>query len=312
MLFFKDKNTGKECLYLMEDGNKQNYKCIFSACPNPTCTCMTIDIDLTFMPGQNCEGLPKLCHSVEIDLDRRRLQTSPKKKLAPEEKAFGNLLLSQLGDDDFKYLETRQFAYKNKITEAADINEIEGYFDYDEVELNGLMYAYNGILPYGDQILVTIKEEKYLIVDQFCLQPKCECTDSTLDLVPAGEDAMKADPWCAFRLKYAKRHWDMVEDFPPPIPLEEIQSTIEAQHPNFYKQLQTRHEKLKKIYLNCRRKHYAPPQIVTNRKVGRNDPCACGSGKKYKKCCLKSSTPVESPDNRSDISGFQFPDDFKL
>jgi uncharacterized protein YecA (UPF0149 family) len=22
------------------------------------------------------------------------------------------------------------------------------------------------------------------------------------------------------------------------------------------------------------------------RKVGRNDPCLCGSGKKYKKCCL--------------------------
>ncbi|MBC8391880.1 MAG: SEC-C domain-containing protein, partial [Deltaproteobacteria bacterium] len=22
-------------------------------------------------------------------------------------------------------------------------------------------------------------------------------------------------------------------------------------------------------------------------KVGRNDPCPCGSGKKFKKCCLK-------------------------
>ena len=22
-------------------------------------------------------------------------------------------------------------------------------------------------------------------------------------------------------------------------------------------------------------------------KVGRNDPCPCGSGKKYKKCCLR-------------------------
>lgn len=24
----------------------------------------------------------------------------------------------------------------------------------------------------------------------------------------------------------------------------------------------------------------------TRKKVGRNDPCPCGSGKKYKKCCL--------------------------
>ncbi len=27
--------------------------------------------------------------------------------------------------------------------------------------------------------------------------------------------------------------------------------------------------------------------IRTGPKIGRNDPCSCGSGKKYKKCCLK-------------------------
>jgi hypothetical protein len=29
-----------------------------------------------------------------------------------------------------------------------------------------------------------------------------------------------------------------------------------------------------------------PEQIVMSRKIGRNDPCPCGSGKKYKRCCL--------------------------
>jgi SWIM/SEC-C metal-binding protein len=28
-----------------------------------------------------------------------------------------------------------------------------------------------------------------------------------------------------------------------------------------------------------------PPQAVRSEKIGRNDPCPCGSGKKYKKCC---------------------------
>ena len=27
--------------------------------------------------------------------------------------------------------------------------------------------------------------------------------------------------------------------------------------------------------------------VVVGKKVGRNDPCPCGSGKKYKKCCGK-------------------------
>jgi preprotein translocase subunit SecA len=26
-------------------------------------------------------------------------------------------------------------------------------------------------------------------------------------------------------------------------------------------------------------------QVVRPDKIGRNDPCPCGSGKKYKKCC---------------------------
>lgn len=29
--------------------------------------------------------------------------------------------------------------------------------------------------------------------------------------------------------------------------------------------------------------------------VGRNDPCPCGSGKKYKKCCLPKQQPVVDP-----------------
>ena len=32
--------------------------------------------------------------------------------------------------------------------------------------------------------------------------------------------------------------------------------------------------------------HYSKPIIRSERDIGRNDPCPCGSGKKYKKCCL--------------------------
>src|SRR5208283_3377789 len=31
--------------------------------------------------------------------------------------------------------------------------------------------------------------------------------------------------------------------------------------------------------------HVAAAAVRTGNKVGRNDPCPCGSGKKYKKCC---------------------------
>jgi SWIM/SEC-C metal-binding protein len=30
-----------------------------------------------------------------------------------------------------------------------------------------------------------------------------------------------------------------------------------------------------------------PKTVKVEKKIGRNDPCPCGSGKKYKKCCGK-------------------------
>ena len=40
-------------------------------------------------------------------------------------------------------------------------------------------------------------------------------------------------------------------------------------------------ERRKEIY----REQKKSGTIVKNKKVGRNDPCPCGSGKKYKYCC---------------------------
>lgn len=34
-----------------------------------------------------------------------------------------------------------------------------------------------------------------------------------------------------------------------------------------------------------------PPKLVVRSRTGRNDPCPCGSGKKFKKCCLKKQPP---------------------
>lgn len=39
-------------------------------------------------------------------------------------------------------------------------------------------------------------------------------------------------------------------------------------------------KEIKKAYM-------ATKTVVKGDKIGRNDPCPCGSGKKYKKCCLK-------------------------
>lgn len=41
------------------------------------------------------------------------------------------------------------------------------------------------------------------------------------------------------------------------------------------------------------------PAMEEDRPIGRNDPCPCGSGKKYKKCCMRKETHQQDPSEGS-------------
>ena len=45
-------------------------------------------------------------------------------------------------------------------------------------------------------------------------------------------------------------------------------------------------EELKYSHLSRAEREADIQPVRTGLKIGRNDPCPCGSGKKYKKCCL--------------------------
>jgi uncharacterized protein YecA (UPF0149 family) len=47
-----------------------------------------------------------------------------------------------------------------------------------------------------------------------------------------------------------------------------------------------------------RAKYPMAPLLRAYDKVGRNDPCPCGSGKKWKKCCANSTEPITSEEAR--------------
>ena len=40
----------------------------------------------------------------------------------------------QLDENDFQFLYKSHFVFKNKISEEASLDSIDGYFEYDEVE----------------------------------------------------------------------------------------------------------------------------------------------------------------------------------
>ena len=85
-------------------------------------------------------------------------------------------------------------------------------------------------------------------------------------------EKIEADTNISIKIDWEKLYYNMVQ--------------VEA---HWLYNLQGWEDILPKEYRVKTQKEYKKSKIVVNNepKVGRNDPCPCGSGKKYKKCCGK-------------------------
>ena len=289
MILTFDKKSKKIIASVQNDGRAEKYECIISACENPACTCGSVYLDLIPIQVEaEKKGLLKP-RKVEIDIEKKSLRSKNKKDVPKEDCEFSESFFRKLDENDFQILHRSHFEFKNNISEKASPDAIDGYFEYHEIEYNGLMYAYNDVLPYGDQLLVTIGGKEYIIIDQYCLLPKCSCTDANLDIISIDKVAKTGKDLCFVSLNYRKKQWELSEGSSSPVALQTVRTAIEEQLPNIYKEMHKRHIKLKAIYAHCKKKHYSFKEELQLPKVGRNDPCPCGSGKKYKKCCLRKS-----------------------
>ena len=84
-----------------------------------------------------------------------------------------------------------------------------------------------------------------------------------------------------------KRRWTLEEKLEePPVPVKSIVGAFLTRF-DAYKLVRQRRRTLRALYAGNRHKFQPEPiePIRAAAKVGRNDPCPCGSGKKYKKCC---------------------------
>ena len=64
---------------------------------------------------------------------------------------------------------------------------------------------------------------------------------------------------------------------------------VQVEHPDAVEEIEEeQQQRSKKLIFNLSNEAELPHEPAKSQKVaGRNDPCPCGSGKKYKKCCGK-------------------------
>jgi transposase-like protein len=150
----------------------------------------------------------------------------------------------------------------------------------------GQMFNYKDAFNQEALLNHTIDGKEYYMLDSYCVMPDCKCKDVTLNFVEKEDGKAVKEAVFTLMLNYEIKNIAQAND----INEETAKNIVESFTPETINMFWERHKKLKeelnedvtRILQKYKRKIPELPKL----KIGRNDPCPCGSGKKYKKCCL--------------------------
>jgi hypothetical protein len=154
----------------------------------------------------------------------------------------------------------------------------------EEFPLGGFL-PYNEILWEDDYLTINWNDRNYLLYDAYCVTPDCPCTTAALHLFENIHKTGMRQPEFSFIYDYKTQNIDEPMGIKP----KNAKQFTDTFPLSLQKKLKQRHRRLKEevkqeITKKIEQEKYSSVQRE-KRKIGRNDPCPCGSGKKYKKCC---------------------------
>jgi hypothetical protein len=285
MIFTRNEFSNQITATIPDEGIAQSYDCSIRGCPNPLCQCSEIFVSLKPKPVRGNEyDNSSDAWGLSINISEKSLV---EKDVSSAELSFARKVHGLLHEDDYQLLFEEYYAHKLKSTETADLNTLQAEFPMEDIEQNNVMISYADVLPYARHISLTINNNRYIVEDLYCVKNNCPCTESALCYLPMDEAASPIEEALSAFVDHKTKQWRGMEGRTAGNPVldgETAKHELEAKYPNIYDLLAQRHQQLKLLYANYLKSN-APQQISSTKKVGRNEPCPCGSGKKYKKCC---------------------------
>jgi hypothetical protein len=279
-------------------------------CSNPDCRCNEVFLNFTEVSDSGGSLKNPLSFSARIALDSWQESKPPRR--SPEVAAWVREFLSQCPS-------TRRAEFKASYEEGRRIarRKAEYTMDADEV-LEGALVSYNNILTEkrtlsagGTAYTFDVRDQgrEYLVEDRYCPNPDCDCQAVHLEFFEAvsqGDGPPRIYQRFLGRVTFAGK---LVVEERVKCTLPEANAALSAwwkEYQDELKMLEDRYREVKEIgqrSLDARpsRRFVARPtnpitkdvaldeQPAANVKVGRNAPCPCGSGKKYKKCCWRKA-----------------------
>lgn len=143
----------------------------------------------------------------------------------------------------------------------------------------GELIAFHEAVPGELDLVVQDDAGTYWIRDLYCVAPHCDCCDVVLDILPM--DSAQQAPQATVRV-HLDSNTVLSAEGPSAAEVYQLVRTTYG-----IDELRHRYARMREMAGDKQVRFARKPaaaQAVSS-KVGRNDPCPCGSGKKHKKCC---------------------------
>lgn len=249
-------------------------------CVNWDCDCT--DITIAFVEMEENGALKERLFSLVIDtktwkIDDEKIENEdlPCKEIIKE---FKNGLTEELKAMFRKRIvEAKEYGRHDRMVVLKEEIGEESCLDYQEVfgdqELEKFCINYNGV--------------DYFVDDQYCINPSCNCNAVTLRFFRIVLGRQEQEPFFTVKMPFTGAY--QVE-YAGKASKAEIKAIVDRFMEHQYNKLlllKKRYDQMKQLDQK-HQKRQGQPNGLTNMKksqVGRNEPCPCGSEKKYKKCC---------------------------
>jgi len=265
-----------------------NYFIRLNVCPNPTCNCGAVS--MVVIKEENF-GTSDVEYRLGIDIHEEEVKSQYDKSYYAKE---GNgdvhgLFKNGLTAEDWVSLRKEYFITKFEL--LLDINPDEVDFEFEEEHFRdpSLMFFYTDAFPCSE-FYAELNGKNYIIFDTYCKLPTCPCTDVLLSFYEFEQDndgKNKTTLVAEYLYNYKTKKGEIKEG--SQIILSSILQSIYHNYRDPDSIFRRRSQVVKELYIKSKRTYDKARQARNTMKISRNQPCPCGSGKKYKRCCINKA-----------------------
>ena len=263
-------------------------------CGDPTCGCAKIDFYCRPFAGDTLPADDTPAIVFALDVWDRCVADPETGDLTHEARSLGKAVMGELDEQDWHNLLEYLTMVKREMLKTTDVSTIDVSFPTEVMDGDDSKVGYCEIFPYAELSAFELGNWHWGVDDQHFVDPDDDSSEVLLTFLgtpiepsakpPATNDSM---PMIIYNYMHGEVETVEVEPVAGQPAIAELLRAAKAECPLFDQEIMNRHHQIRTLFWKAVLREEAETVPVKREapKIGRNDPCPCGSGEKYKKCC---------------------------